>query len=159
MMSVPLAKSPERIQVADRTIEWVSAHSVTLLRISMGIIFFWFGVLKFFPGTSPAEILAGKTIQQLSLGTLKPAVSLPLIAALECGLGLAFLTGYRLKSATLVLLFHMAGTFTPMLLFPSETFKVFPIVPTLEGQYILKNLVLLSAGLVIGAKAIASGSR
>jgi hypothetical protein len=54
--------------------------------------------------------------------------------------------------ATLFLLaLQMLGTLTPMLLFPAETWQVFPISPTLEGQYIIKNLVLISAGIVIGA--------
>jgi hypothetical protein len=45
----------------------------------------------------------------------------------------------------------MLGTMTPLILFPAETFVIFPLVPTLEGQYIIKNLVLISAGLVIGS--------
>jgi hypothetical protein len=53
---------------------------------------------------------------------------------------------------TLLLLFlQMAGTFTPILLFPAEVFTRIPYAPTLEGQYIIKNLVLISAGIVIGA--------
>jgi hypothetical protein len=45
----------------------------------------------------------------------------------------------------------MLGTMTPLILFPAETFVIFPFVPTFEGQYIIKNLVLISAGLVIGS--------
>ena len=65
------------------------------------------------------------------------------------GLGLIFGVGLRL---ILLLLFaQMAGTISPMFLFPGEVFSVFPISPTLEGQYIIKNLVIISAALVIGA--------
>ena len=45
----------------------------------------------------------------------------------------------------------MPGTITPLFLFPAETFTIFPWVPNLEGQYIIKNLVLISAGLVVGS--------
>jgi hypothetical protein len=55
----------------------------------------------------------------------------------------------RLTLALLV--FQMAGTLTPLVLFPGEAFTLFPYAPTLEGQYIIKNLVLVGAGLVIGA--------
>ena len=51
----------------------------------------------------------------------------------------------------LLLLLQMLGTVTPLFLFPSEAFVVVPIAPTLEGQYIIKNIVLVSAALVIGA--------
>ena len=56
-----------------------------------------------------------------------------------------------LKVTLLLLFAQMAGTFLPLAFFPHETFKVFPLIPTLEGQYIIKNMVLVSAGLVIGA--------
>ena len=61
--------------------------------------------------------------------------------------------------ATLFLLFvQMAGTLTPLILFPSETFQFFPYAPTLEGQYIIKNLTLISAALVVGG-SVRFGSR
>ncbi|MDX1617096.1 MAG: hypothetical protein R3300_22515, partial [Candidatus Promineifilaceae bacterium] len=54
--------------------------------------------------------------------------------------------------ATLALLFlQMVGTVTPLFLFPEAAFNAFPFQPTLEGQYIIKNLVLVSAGIVLGA--------
>jgi uncharacterized membrane protein YkgB len=56
--------------------KWMSLHGIQLLRISLGIVFLWFGVLKFFPGTSPAEQLATKTILVLTFGFVKPAVSI-----------------------------------------------------------------------------------
>jgi uncharacterized membrane protein YphA (DoxX/SURF4 family) len=134
-----------------RMVGWWAKNGITLLRLSLGFIFFWFGVLKFFPGASAAEALATRTISVLTFGHVPPAVSLPVLATWECAIGIGLLSG-RFLRATLVLLFaQMAGTFLPLAFFPHETFKLFPFIPNLEGQYIVKNLVLVSAGLVVGA--------
>jgi uncharacterized membrane protein YphA (DoxX/SURF4 family) len=80
-----------------------------------------------------------------------------LLAAWETAIGLGLLSG-RFTRAVLFLLFaQMAGTITPLFLFPSETWRVPFAVPTLEGQYIIKNMVLISAGLVIGATVRGGG--
>jgi uncharacterized membrane protein YkgB len=132
-------------------VEWKARNGLKILRVSLGIVFIWFGALKFFPGLSAAELIAGKTIMKLSLGTIKPVVALPILACWECiiGLGLIF---KRWLSFTLVLLyFQMAGTLLPLFFFPHETWTSNLFVPTLLGQYIIKNMVLLSSGIVIGA--------
>jgi uncharacterized membrane protein YphA (DoxX/SURF4 family) len=134
-----------------RLTRWTARHAITMLHISIGVIFLWFGVLKFFPGMSPAQDLAARTIEALSLGRIPPAVSVPLLAALETMIGLGLLTGRFLRATLLLLLLQMAGTVTPLALFPHETFTRFPIAPTLEGQYIIKNIVLVSAAILIGA--------
>jgi len=130
---------------------WMGKHGVGLLRISLGIVFFWFGILKFFPGLSPAELLASRTIDILTFGLAKPGVSVPALATLECLIGLGLLTGQATRLVLLLMFVQMAGTLTPLFLFPDETFIRFPYAPTLEGQYIIKNLVLISAGIVIGS--------
>lgn len=137
---------------ADRYITASMSHSgIPLLRISLGVVFFWFGFLKFFPGTSPAEMLAAKTIDILTFGLIKPAVSIYLLAALETLIGLALISRSFLRITLFLLFGQMIGTVTPLFLFPAETFTSFPFVPTLEGQYIIKNIILVSAGIVIGA--------
>lgn len=129
----------------------MARYGVTLLRLGVGLVFLWFGALKFFPGLSPAEALAGRTIQDLSGGLVPATTALPVLAAVECLIGLGLITGLATR-ATLALLFvQMLGTFTPLLLYPTEAFVHFPYAPTLEGQYIIKNLVLVGAGIVIGA--------
>jgi uncharacterized membrane protein YphA (DoxX/SURF4 family) len=129
----------------------MARRGVVLLRISLGIVFFWFGVLKFFPNLSPAQDLATRTIDVLTFGKVHPSLALPVLAAWECLIGLGLLSG-RLTRVTLFAMFvQMFGTITPLFLFPAETFLRFPYAPTLEGQYIIKNLVLVSTGLVIGA--------
>jgi uncharacterized membrane protein YkgB len=128
--------------------DWKARNGLTILRISLGLVFIWFGVLKFFPGLSPAEDIAGRTIEKLTLGLVKPAAALPLLAVWECTIGLGFILK-RWLSLTLVLLyFQMMGTFLPLVFFPHETFTHI-FVPTLLGQYIIKNIVLLSGGLLI----------
>lgn len=130
---------------------WMARHGVALLRLSLGVVFLWFGGLKFFPGLSPAEDLAGRTITMMTFGTVPASVSLPLLALWEVLIGLGFLTGRCMRATILLLAGQMLGTVTPLLFFPHETFTAYPIAPTLEGQYIIKNIVLLSAGLVLGA--------
>jgi uncharacterized membrane protein YphA (DoxX/SURF4 family) len=130
---------------------WVSQHGVAVLRTSVGIVFFWFGVLKFFPRLSPAEDLATRTISALSLGLIAPSVSLPVLAAWECLIGVALVSGQCLRCALVLMFVHMSGTITPLVLFPRETWAQFPFAATLEGQYIIKNLVLVSAALVVYA--------
>ena len=130
---------------------WMSKSGIPLLRISLGIVFFWFGFLKFFPGTSPAEMLATKTISILTFGLIKPAVSIYMLAALETLIGLGLITRSYMRITLLLLFGQMLGTVTPLFFFPAETFTVFPFVPTLEGQYIIKNIILVSAGIVIGS--------
>jgi uncharacterized membrane protein YphA (DoxX/SURF4 family) len=141
-----------RFDRLDRAItQWMARYGVLILRISVGIVFFWFGILKFFPNLSPAQDLAGRTIEVLSFGLVQPAISLPVLAAWEVLIGLGLITGKFMRATLFLLALQMLGTLTPMLLFPAETWQVFPISPTLEGQYIIKNLVLISAGIVIGA--------
>ena len=134
-----------------RITRWMARHGPRLLRISLGIVFLWFGVLKFFPGLSPAQDLAGRTIEVLSLGLVRPEISLPLLAAWECIIGVGLITGMWMRATILLLMLQMAGTLTPLVLFPTEVFVKPPYAPTLEGQYIIKNLVLMSAAIVLGA--------
>lgn len=134
-----------------RITEWMARNGLRLLRIAVGIVYFWFGVLKFFPGASPAQDLATRTIDVLTFGLVPASLSLPVLAAWECLIGLGMITGKFIRATILLLLLQMVGTITPMFLFPSETFIHVPYAPTLEGQYIIKNIVLVSAALVIGA--------
>lgn len=134
-----------------RVTAWMANHGLTLLRIALGIVFLWFGALKFVPGLSPAEELAGRTIEALSGGAITPAVSLPVLALWESAIGVGLLVGRWMRAVLLLLFLQMIGTATPLVLFPNETWTQFPIAPTLEGQYIIKNIVLVSAAIVLGA--------
>ncbi len=130
---------------------WMAKYGILLLRISMGVVFFWFGALKFFPGLSPAQDLASRTIERLTFGLLSTQVSLLILAGWECLIGLGLIFGVFMRGTLLLLFVQMIGTITPVFFFPAEVFTAIPYAPTLEGQYIIKNLVLISAALVIGA--------
>ncbi len=130
---------------------WMARNGILLLRVSVGIIFFWFGLLKFFPGVSPAQELAAKTIEIMTFGFVSGKSGVIILAVWEVVIGIGLLSGLFLREIILLLLLQMLGTLTPVFIFPDEVFNVVPWVPTLEGQYILKNLVLISAGIVIGA--------
>ncbi len=138
-------------QVDTRLTRWMARYGVVLLRISLGIVFFWFGVLKFFPGLSPAQDLASRTIAVLTFGLAPASVTLPALAAWETVIGLGLITGKFMRATLLLLVLQMLGTITPLCFFPNEVFTRIPYAPTLEGQYIVKNIVLVSAALVIGA--------
>ncbi len=147
-----------RFDVVDaRITNWMARHGLPLLRISLGLVFLWFGALKFFPGLSPASDLAARTIETLSFGVVPARVSIPLLAGLECLIGLGLLFGIFMRATLLLLAVQMAGTLTPLLLFPSEVFTRMPYAPTLEGQYIIKNAVLISAAIVLGATVRGGG--
>lgn len=128
-----------------------ASASIPLLRIVLGLIFLWFGGLKLFSGASPAEDLAARTVEALSLGIIAPTVAVPVLAVWEMLIGLGLISGMFLRITLALLALQMVGTFTPLVLFPDETFTIVPVAPTLEGQYIIKNLVIIAAAMVIGA--------
>lgn len=130
-------------------INFSNKYSLDVLRISLGIIFLWFGFLKFFPGLSSAEKLAGDTINILTLKTLSPSLASLILAVWETLIGIGFLTKKYLKQTIYLMLLQMMGTFTPLVLFPAQTWLFFPVSATLEGQYIIKNLVLIAGALVL----------
>ncbi len=138
----------------DRVDAWITStmarYGLAMLRLSVGIVFVWFGVLKFFPGLSPAEGLAARTIAILTGGRLTPETSVFLLAVWETLIGLGLIFRVALRWTLLLLWVQMLGTVTPLFLFPAEAFTRFPYAPSLEGQYIIKNIVLISAGIVLG---------
>lgn len=129
----------------------MAKHGVGIVRVALGVVFLWFGVLKFFPGVSSEEALATRTISALTLGVLPVAVSRTLLAAWECAIGLGLLTNKALRLTLLLLFAQMLGALLPLVLFPDETFTRVPIVPSLQGQFIIKNFVLIAAAIIVGA--------
>lgn len=131
--------------------EGLARLGVPVLRIGLGVVFLWFGFLKFFPHVSPAQSLAARTIEAITFGAIGPDFALPALAAWESLIGLGLISGRFLRATLLLLAVQMAGTLMPLVLFPGETFSRFPYAPTLEGQYIIKNVVLIGAAMVVGA--------
>lgn len=138
-------------KVDKKITQWMKNNGLTLLRLSIGIIFFWFGFLKYFEGLSPAEDIATKTIDTLTFGLFSEKVILYGLATWEVLIGIGLIFRIFLRETLLLLFLQMAGTFMPVFLFPGEVFAVFPYSLTMEGQYIIKNLVVMSAGIVLGA--------
>ena len=129
---------------------WMNRYGLLLLRISVGIVFVWFGVLKFFPGVSAAQDLAIRTIKLLTFGLAPETLIINGLALWEVLIGIGLISGKFMRETLLLLFLQMIGTFTPIFLFPSEVFNHIPYAPTLEGQYIIKNIVIISAAIVLG---------
>jgi len=142
-------KTFERVDAA--VIKWMAKHGLFLLRISIGVIFLWFGALKFFEGMSPAEDLAIRTISTLSFNLIPTKIIIYGLATWEVLIGIGLLFNLFMRETLLLLYLQMLGTFSPIFLFPGEVFHIFPISLTLEGQYIVKNIVIISAGIVLGS--------
>ncbi len=134
-------------------------RSIAWLRISVGAIFLAFGVLKYFPGVSPAERLATDTTNVLFLGLIPPDVAIVVVATMECFIGLCFLigSGTLMRVAIWVLAAQFVGILSPLLIEPGTLFSGPHHAPTLEGQYVLKDIILVAAGLVIAAGTFRGG--
>ncbi len=115
------------------------------LAISIGIVYLWFGALKFFPYRSPAEDLAKNTIQVLTFDIIPTHISIILLAILEVSIGLLFLLNIFTKQAIIIALCHITLTFLPLFFFPEMSFSTAPLIPTLLGQYIGKNIIIAAA--------------
>ncbi|MGH3774110.1 MAG: hypothetical protein ACRDRW_22410 [Pseudonocardiaceae bacterium] len=132
---------------------WLVCYSMTALRISMGVVIFGFGVLKYFPGFSPAQDLILTDARVLTFG-LVPAVVpntvvMVLVATVECVIGLSLITGWALRVNSYLIASWILGILSPLVVLPSRMFGGPNHMPTLEGQYVLKDVILLAAAMVI----------
>ncbi len=125
-----------------------------MLRLSAGFVYFYFGFLKFYTDLSPAELLATQTIMRIWPWHVDAHTVLFWLALSESVIGLAFLLNIGLRYVLWIFLLHQLGTFLPLVLYPELCFKIAPFSPTMEGQYILKNLISLSAGLTVMMPAV-----
>jgi uncharacterized membrane protein YkgB len=133
-----------------RTIKIMRRTSRVAIRLSFGVIFIWFGILKPLH-LSPAEGLLKATVVWLPFGS--PDNWLIIIGWWEVIIGICFLFEKTTRLAIILLLTQMVGTFMPLVFLPEVTFQSNNILlPTLEGQYIIKNLIIISAALVLGGE-------
>lgn len=132
-------------QIDKRITFWMARYGLAIMRIGLGIVFFWFGALKLFPGLSPAEELVRNTTYFVN-----PDWFIPVLALWEMAIGLGLMLGRFLRLTLLLLFLQMPGTALPLVVLPEAVWTQFPYGLTLEGQYIIKNLVLIGAGLVLG---------
>jgi len=124
---------------------WMARYGLLIMRLGLGVVFFWFGALKLVPSLSPAEDLVRQTIYFVD-----PDLFLPVLAVWEMLIGLGLITGKWMRLTLLLLFLQMPGTALPLVLLPEVTWTTFPYGLTMEGQYIIKNLALIGAALVLG---------
>ena len=124
----------------------VGKHSVNMMRVALAIVYIWFGALKIF-GMSPAGELVEKTVYWF-----KPEIFVPILGICEVIIGLGLLFKRFIPVTIVLLLLHMAVTFFPVFIVQTVCFSAFPYQPTLVGQYVIKNVVLISGALVIAGK-------
>lgn len=136
-----------------RLAAWMARHGIRVLRSALGLVFLWFGALKLVPGLSPAETLVANTVVWFD-----PAWFVPVLGAWEMLIGFGLLVRPLIRPALLLLALQMPGTFSPLVLLPEVCFSAFPFGLTLEGQYIIKNLVIIGAALVVGGTVREGGS-
>ena len=120
-----------------------------LIPLSIGLVYLWFGSLKFFAGVSPAESLAKDTIHHLTAGLLTAEMSILLLAIWETLIGVMLILNIRYRLALSLALVHIVLTFSPFIFFPDLLWTDAPFGLTLLGQYIVKNIVFLGVLLVL----------
>lgn len=126
--------------------EKIEKHSVTIMRIALAIVYIWFGALKIF-GMSPAGELVEETVYWFN-----PTLFIPILGGCEIIIGLGLLIKRFIPITIMLLLLHMVATFFPVFILKTVCFEGFPFCPTLVGQYIIKNLVLIAGALIIAGK-------
>lgn len=148
-------------EVEESAVRWMSRWSTRLAEISLGVIYIWFGALKFVPDLSPAEGLVRATVGEISGAVGIPLPTTPvfiLLAIWEVMIGIGFIVHRYRRAAVWMLIAHIPATTLPFLLLPDLVWTHVPLGLSLEGQYIVKNLALLSGALAVGA-ATRSGFR
>lgn len=123
---------------------WMHRYGHFILRMALALVFIWFGLLKPL-GMSPAETLVKRTVFFLP-GDLFVAI----LGWWEVAIGVGLLYRPLNRLALLLLFLQMPGTLLPLVLLPEVCFTQVPWGLTLEGQYIIKNAVLIGAALVVG---------
>lgn len=130
---------------------WLIAHSIAILRVSVGAVFLAFGALKLFPGVSPAQNLVESTTDILTLGLIPGSVALVGVAIVECLIGLLLISGRAMRSAVYLLGVQLIGILSPLVLLTGSLFAGPHGAPTLAGQYVLKDIIIVAVALVLAA--------
>ena len=138
------------MQTIDRLDSTISSFlrrwSIPALRVSLGVVFVWFGALKVFDVT-PVTDLVARTVYWFD-----PAWVVPVLGVFEIIVGLGLLFKIALRPVLGLFFAQMVGTFLVLILLPEISFQNGnPLLLTVEGEFVIKNLVLLSAGMVVGA--------
>jgi uncharacterized membrane protein YphA (DoxX/SURF4 family) len=141
----------------DRLTTFLTAHSITILRISLGLVFLTFASFKFVSGASPAEDIAVATVGKLTFGMVTGSAALLFTAVTETVIGLTLVTGRFVKVGLVVMAGAMVGIMSPLVLFADQMWN--GNGPTLLGQYVFKDIVLVGGALVVAAHALGARLR
>lgn len=134
-------------EIERRVAALVRPFSLPLLRVSLGVVFIWFGALKVTNATPVAALVAG------TMPWVDPAWFVPLLGAIEVVVGVALIAGRRLTAVSCILVAHLAATFLVLLMQPQVAFQHGnPLLLTTEGEFVVKNVVLISAGIVLASR-------
>jgi uncharacterized membrane protein YkgB len=129
----------------EKVVRFMSSYAILIIRISLGIVFVWFGLLKVM-GTSPVYDLASHVVYWLP-----PELFVPILGIWEMAIGIGLLLGKALRVVLSLLFLQLAGTFLVLVMRPETAFQGGnPLLLTMEGEFVVKNLVLIAAGLAVG---------
>ena len=131
-----------------KIINFFGKVSMPMARFGLFVIFFWFGLLKVI-GASPASPLVEQLFEQTILW-MQFSTFIVLLGLFEMLIGLLFIIRGLERVVIPLLFLHMILTFLPLFILPAVTWSGF-MVPTLEGQYIIKNLVIIATAIGIAA--------
>jgi putative oxidoreductase len=138
---------PRLRTLEDQAVGILRTISLPLLRLAIGAVFIWFGALKLNNSTPVADFVAN-TLPWFNRAWLVPA-----LGAFEVAIGIALLSGRFVTLVCAALVAHLTGTFLSLIMQPDVTFQHGnPLMLTTEGEFVVKNLVFIAAGLVIAAR-------
>jgi hypothetical protein len=140
-----MAVRPAIATLDARLLGFAERWSTRSLRYGIAVVFIWFGALKPLGVSSATELVAA------TVYVVDPALFVPFLGIWEVVIGLCFLYRPAIRIGIALLAVQMVGTFLPLVLLPEVTFSVYPTVPTLEGQYIIKNIVVIGAAITVGS--------
>ncbi|AFZ71453.1 DoxX family protein [Natronobacterium gregoryi] len=132
-------------EIDARIAAWMDRWGIPVLRVAVAIVFVWFGALKVFDASPAAELVAA------TVYLVPPELFIPVLGVWEILIGLSLLYRPLVRVGIFLLFLQLPGTFLPIVLLPGVVFTIFPYGLTVEGQYIVKNLVIIGAALVIGS--------
>jgi len=130
-----------------RIVSFLRRWSIPMLRVSLGVVFLWFGALKIFDVTPVADLVSD------TVYWVDPDWLVPVLGIAEVIVGIGLLTKVGLRAVLALFAAQMVGTFLVLVILPDVAFQngnIFKL--TVEGEFVVKNLVLLSAGLVVGTQ-------
>jgi len=129
-----------------RFVGFLNRWGIPMLRVSLGLVFIWFGALKIFR-VSPVADLVARTVYWVD-----PSWFVAVLGGVEVIIGLGLLVGRALRTVLALFWLQMLGTFLVLIIQPDVAFqRGNPLLLTVEGEFVVKNLVLLSAGMVVGS--------